>query len=68
MASYSLTNKPFKTANQKINTLIGLIVIYDMLGNEVLSTYSTGIVDVSPLERGIYFAVQNGEKTKLVIE
>ncbi len=51
-----------------INTEIGQIDVLDFMGNVVLSTVSTGKVDVSGLESGIYFVTQNGKSSKLIKE
>jgi len=55
-------------ATSIINTEEGKLEIIDLTGNLVLSTESTGQVDVSSLDTGIYFVTQNGKNTKLVIE
>ena len=55
-------------ASSIINTEVGQLDIFDILGNRVLSTESTGKVDVSNLEPGIYFVTQNHKRTSFIIE
>lgn len=63
-----LDNALYFAANNGIITEKGALEIIDALGNPVLSTESTGKVDVSSLESGIYFVTQNSKRTKLIIE
>lgn len=55
-------------ATNILNTKKGLLEIVDALGNTKISTESTGQVDVSSLESGVYFVTQNEKRTKLIIE
>ena len=55
-------------ATSIINTEEGQLEILDLTGNAVLSTESTGQVDVSGLESGVYIVTQNGKRTKMIIE
>ena len=63
----SLTIYP-NPASEVINTEEGNLTVFDALGSQVLNIESTGQVDVSNLESGIYFVTQNGKRTKLIIE
>lgn len=55
-------------ATSIISTEVGTLEILDSMGNLVLGTESTGKVDVSSLETGVYLVSQNGKRTKLIIE
>lgn len=55
-------------ASSVVQTEIGQLEIMDLTGATVLSVISRGQVDVSSLKPGIYLAVQNGKRTKLIIE
>ena len=55
-------------ATSIINTEVGTLEIMDAIGNPVLRIESTGKVDISDLESGIYIVTQNGKRTKLIIE
>lgn len=55
-------------ATSIINTEQGTLEILDLTGNTVLSTESSGKVDVSGLATGVYLIFQNGKRAKLIIE
>jgi len=55
-------------ATSTINTEEGNLEIVDALGNLILNTESTGKVDISSLDSGIYIVTQNGKRTTLIVE
>lgn len=55
-------------ASGVINTEEGQIQIMDSFGREVLNQESNGRIDVSEFTSGTYLILQNGKRTKLIIE